>query len=98
MSKRLEQITKHKNLLVDRARAQRGELDYLAQQVDKPLRVIDETFAILRVLQMRMVFPGSTRPSLLITPRHRFLWWAGRIFAGWEMYRVVRNHWPKRRS
>jgi hypothetical protein len=98
MSKRLQQIAKHKQLLIDRARVQRSELDYLAQQVDKPLRIIDEAFSILRLIQMRLVFSGSTRPSVLITPRHHFLWWAGRIFAGWEMYRVVRKHWPKRRS
>jgi hypothetical protein len=98
MSRRLEQIAHHKKLLIDRARVQRSELDYLAQQVDKPLRIFDEAFSILRLIQMRLVFSRSTRPSVLITPRHQLLWWAGRIFTGWQMYRIVRRHWPKHRS
>jgi hypothetical protein len=34
---------------------------------------------------------------LVLAPqRHRLLMWAGRLFSVWEIYRVVREQWPRR--
>ena len=94
MSRRLDEIEQRKQLLVARANIQRSELSYLARIVDKPFRLADTLLGIGRALRVYPVFTVSSR---LLTPKHQLLLWAGRIFAGWEMYRIIRMQWPKRR-
>jgi hypothetical protein len=94
MSRRLDEIEQRKQLLVARANIQRSELNYLAQIVDRPFRIVDAMLGVGRAFSMQPVFRASSR---LLTPRHRLLFWAGRIFVGWEIYRVIREQWPRRR-
>lgn len=94
MSRRLDEIEQRKQLLVARSNIQRSELSYLAQIVDRPFRVADAVLGIGRAFVIRPVFTVSSR---LLTPKHRLLLWAGRIFAGWEMYRILRELWPRHR-
>ena len=98
MSQRLEYIKRRQQLLIARAAAQRSELLYLAKGVNKPLRFIDDVLAVIRAFKGHPVLAGVAVSSLIVTPRHRLLLWAGRIFTGWEMYRAIREQWPRQRS
>lgn len=101
MSQRLEDIQRRKQLLISRAAAQRSELTYLTLTVNKPLWFIDDVLAVIRAFRLHPVLAGvaisSFISSLLVTPRHRLLFWAGRIYTGWEVYQAIREQWPRRR-
>jgi len=96
MSQRLEDIQRRKQLLISRAAAQRSELAYLALTVNSPLRFIDDVLAVIRAFRIHPVLAGVALSSILATPRNRLLFWVGRIFTGWQVYRAIREQWPRR--
>ena len=97
MSQRLEDIQRRKQLLISRAAAQRSELAYLTQTViNKRLLFIEDTLAVLRAFRVHPVLAGVAISTVLLSPLHRMFLWAGRIYAGWEIYQVIRAQWTQR--
>ena len=98
MSQRLEDIQRRKHLLISRAAAQRSELAYLTQTVlNKRLLFIEDVLGVLRAFRVHPVLAGVAISSVLLSPIHRVFLWAGRIYAGWEIYQVLREQWTRNR-
>ena len=96
MSRRLEEIRRRREHLVARAELQRSELAYLAQSVEKPLRLLDRTMEFVNVFRMHPVLIAIAASLFIVTPRHRLLLWIGRAITGWELSQVVREQIQKR--
>jgi len=96
MSKRLEEIQRRREHLVARSEIQRSELAYLAQSVEKPLRLLDRGMEVVNVFRMHPVLIAIATSLFIVTPRHRLLLWIGRAITGWELYQVVREQLQKR--
>ena len=92
MSKRLDEIRRRRQHLVARSEIQRSELAYLAQSVEKPLRLLDRGMGIVNVFRTHPVLMAFAASLLIATPRHRLL----RVLTGWELYQVVREQLQKR--
>jgi hypothetical protein len=100
MNTRLREIKLRKQLLVSRAAAQRGEIAAIAEMWRGPLQLAENAMAVVRALRLH---PAVTMliESLLVAAAFRhhgtLLKWSGRSFVGWEMYRAVREVWPRQR-
>lgn len=97
MSKRLQEIKRRQEILVARSETQRGELAWLAQNVRKPLRILDETLAVFRAFRLNPVLSAVAVSLFVATPRHKLLLWIGRAITGWELYQAVSKQWPRKR-
>jgi len=96
MSKRLDEIRRRREHLVARSEIQRSEMAYLAQSVEKPLRLLDRGMGIVNIFREHPVLMALAASLLVATPRHRLLLWIGRALTGWELYQVVREQLQKR--
>jgi hypothetical protein len=97
MSAELTAVMRRRQALVARAAAQRAELAELAARWQQPLRIADAAYRIGRAVRTHQALVTLATTLLVLGPqRHRLLMWAGRLFSVWEIYRVVRQQWPRR--
>lgn len=96
MNAELAAVVRRRQALVARAAAQRAELAELVARWQQPLRVADAAYRIGRAVRTHQALVTLATTLLVLGPqRHRLLMWAGRLFSLWEIYRVVREQWPR---
>ena len=98
MSKRLEEIMQRQELLIARSETQRGELAWLAQNIHRPLRFIDQGLAVISAFRLHPVLSAVAVSLLVAAPKNKLLLWMSRAFTGYELYKAVSDQWPRRRD
>src|SRR5690606_5436636 len=100
----LEQLRQRRDVLVERAAAQREDLSRLMMEFETPLRVVDAGIAIGRALYIHrriVALGGAFSPN---SAPARMLVAGSRLLTGWQVTRIVGAHlrsirrrlWPAR--
>jgi hypothetical protein len=94
MNTRIAAIRHRRALLVARSDFQRLELAVCLAPWRRPLAVVDTVMTVVRTYST-----FSTLGALFVAraPRRGLLSWAGRLLAAWEVVRLVRREWQRRR-
>jgi len=98
MNAQLAKITRRRAVLVAQAAAQRKEVGRLTQQWQGPLALADHGIALVRTLRAHPLAITLGLALLVRMQRHRLRVWTERIWAGWQIYRSLREHGVKGRS
>lgn len=96
MNTRIAAIRHRRALLIARAGLQRVQLAQAFQPWHKPLAMVDAVAQVVRAIRQYQVFAAAGTSLFMLTTRHRWLLWAGRLFTLWEVVQVVRTQWHKR--
>lgn len=94
MNQRKEYLRRRRAWLVSQAAAQRGELFYVASELQKSVRWIDIAFAAGRALRAHPVLTIAGVSLLLPAAKTKRLRWVSKLFTAWEIFGLVRTQWP----
>lgn len=98
MNARLEKISCRRAALVAQAAAQREEVGRLTQKWQTPFALADHGIALVRTLRTHPLAIVLGVALVVRMQRHRLNVWIERIWAGWQVYRSLREHGAKDRS
>ena len=96
MNARLEYLRRRREYLVSQAAVQRSEVAYSVAQLQKPLRLLDMGFAVVKAARIHPLLAMTSMAMFMRAPRNKLLFWGSRLFTAWELFAVVRKQWPKR--
>jgi hypothetical protein len=84
-------------LLVARAATQRAQIAELVEGLHTPLAIADGAYRIAQVIRRHPAIAAAATVAMFAqTRQHRLLLWSGRLFSLWELYRSLREQWPRR--
>jgi signal transduction histidine kinase len=96
---KLAALVRKRRELVAHAATQRAMLAALAEDLRRPLAVADGAYRIAQAVRRHPAISALTSITMLAQlKRHRLLLWSGRLLGLWEVYRVLREQWPRREA
>lgn len=99
MNTKLAAVVHKRQRLVARAATQRAMLAALAEDLRRPLAVADGAYRIAQAVRRHPAISALTTITMMAqVRRHRLLLWSGRLLGLWEVYRALREQWPRRES
>ncbi len=90
MSTRREYLRLRREALVALSAAQRSEVAYHGERLQRSLRWVDRAVALARSTPLAPAFVAVAALLLLRAPHHKRLLWSGRLLAGWRFLRLLR--------
>ena len=87
-SRRLQELTVRRELLLARVALQRVRLSIELRNLDKPIRMVDGGIAAVRVLKSHPLLVAAGVAAVTVAGRRRIAAWVGR---GWVVWRSVRT-------
>ena len=97
MSTRLQELIHKRERLVAHAATQRAQIAELVEGLHRPLAIADGAYRIAQVIRRHPAIAAAATVALFAqTRQHRLLLWSGRLFSLWELYRSLREQWPRR--
>ena len=97
MSTRLQELIRKRQRLVAHAATQRAQVAEQVESLHGPLAIADGAYRIAQVIRRHPAISAAATLAMFAQARqHRLLLWSGRLFGLWELYRSLREQWPRR--
>ena len=97
MSTRLQELIRKRQRLVAHAATQRAQVAELVESLHGPLAIADGAYRVAQVIRRHPAISAAATVAMFAQARqHRLLLWSGRLFSLWELYRSLREQWPRR--
>jgi len=91
MNARKEYLRLRRETLVALSAAQRSEIAFHGERLQRSLRWVDRVVALARSAPLVPAFVAAAALVLLRAPHHKRLLWSGRLLAGWRFLRLLRS-------
>lgn len=92
MSPELAAIREHRARLIERAAAQRDQIDLLSRECARPLLVADRLLGAWRFVRGQPALAAAALALVVTLKPARALSWSVR---GWLLWQAVRRVWPQ---
>ena len=97
MSAELAALIRKREQLVAHAATQRAQLAEVVSSLHTPLAIADRAYRVAQVIRRHPAIAAAATVAMFAqTRQHRLLLWSGRLFSLWELYRSLREQWPRR--
>jgi hypothetical protein len=97
VSTRLQELIRKRERLIAHAATQRAQVAELVESLHTPLAIADGAYRIAQVIRRHPAIAAAATVAMFAqTRQHRLLLWSGRLFSLWELYRSLREQWPRR--